>query len=182
VKVVYHTLDQQDLDNAWRYYENASEDLGDQFLGEFLAVIASIQRNEIKRRPCRVLGVHAHAAKNRDIHHAKSQSREKMPRKDARHFSSDKPLRFDFKWTANVPGPVAWRSVTRRIVPLSLVLKLNWSRQPAAGAVRPPAHAAQCRPRLAGFSAMLCFDSPIEGQTLGSCSAAATRPSQQTKE
>jgi len=45
VKVVYHTLVQRDLDDAWRYYESASGGLGDQFFDEFLAVIASIQRN-----------------------------------------------------------------------------------------------------------------------------------------
>lgn len=45
MKVVYHTLVQKDLDDAWRYYESASEGLGDQFFAEFLSVIAGIQRN-----------------------------------------------------------------------------------------------------------------------------------------
>lgn len=45
MNVVYHTLVQKDLDDAWRYYESASEGLGDQFFDEFLAVIASIQHN-----------------------------------------------------------------------------------------------------------------------------------------
>ena len=45
MNVVYHTLVQRDLDDAWRYYESASEGLGDQFFDEFTSVIASIQRN-----------------------------------------------------------------------------------------------------------------------------------------
>jgi toxin ParE1/3/4 len=45
VKVVYHKLVQKDLDDAWRYYEDASEGLGDRFFDEFLAVMATIQRN-----------------------------------------------------------------------------------------------------------------------------------------
>ena len=45
MKIVYHTLVQKDLDDAWRYYESASDGLGGQFFAEFLSVIASIQRN-----------------------------------------------------------------------------------------------------------------------------------------
>ena len=45
MNVVYHKLVQKDLDDAWGYYEDASEGLGDRFFDEFLAVIASIQRN-----------------------------------------------------------------------------------------------------------------------------------------
>ncbi len=45
MKIVYHTLVQKDLDEAWRYYEGASEGLGDRFFDEFLPVIATIQRN-----------------------------------------------------------------------------------------------------------------------------------------
>lgn len=50
MNVVYHKLVQKDLDDAWQYYEDASEGLGDRFFDEFLAVIASIQRNP-KRWP-----------------------------------------------------------------------------------------------------------------------------------
>lgn len=45
MKVVYHRLVQQDLDDAWNYYEDASSGLGDQFFEEFLSVIESIQQN-----------------------------------------------------------------------------------------------------------------------------------------
>ena len=45
MKVVYHKFVQKDLDDAWRYYEDTSEGLGDRFFDEFLTVIATIQRN-----------------------------------------------------------------------------------------------------------------------------------------
>ncbi|MBN8421538.1 MAG: type II toxin-antitoxin system RelE/ParE family toxin [Verrucomicrobia bacterium] len=45
MKIVYHTSVQKDLNDAWRYYESASEGLGGQFFDEFLDVVASIQRN-----------------------------------------------------------------------------------------------------------------------------------------
>ena len=50
MKVVYHTQVQKDLDDAWRYYESASEGLGDRFFDEFLAVIVGIEKNP-KRWP-----------------------------------------------------------------------------------------------------------------------------------
>ena len=42
---MYHTLVQKDLDNAWLYYESASDALGGQFFAELLSVIASMQFN-----------------------------------------------------------------------------------------------------------------------------------------
>lgn len=45
MKVDYHSQVQKDLDEAWNYYEDASVGLGDRFFDEFLAVIATIQRN-----------------------------------------------------------------------------------------------------------------------------------------
>lgn len=43
--MVYHKFVQKDLDDAWRYYEDTTESLGDRCFDEFLTVIATIQRN-----------------------------------------------------------------------------------------------------------------------------------------
>jgi len=44
MKVVYHKFVQKDLDDAWCYYEDTTEGLGDRFFDEFLTVIDTIQR------------------------------------------------------------------------------------------------------------------------------------------
>jgi toxin ParE1/3/4 len=45
VKIVYHRSVQRGIDDAWRWYEDASPGLGDEFFDEFLSVIEGIRRN-----------------------------------------------------------------------------------------------------------------------------------------
>jgi toxin ParE1/3/4 len=45
VKIVYHKSVQRDIDEAWRWYEDASPGLGDEFFDEFLSVIEGIRSN-----------------------------------------------------------------------------------------------------------------------------------------
>lgn len=45
MKIVYHEAVQRDIDDAWRWYEDASPGLGDEFFDEFLSVIEGIRNN-----------------------------------------------------------------------------------------------------------------------------------------